>query len=69
VPGAEKEMLGIETLTHVPIERRLIDVAMLSDRELDWLNDYHAAVLDKIGPQLSGEDKAWLEWHCAPLSR
>jgi len=69
VAGADKEMLGFDTLTFVPIEKRLIDVTMLSDRELDWLNDYHAEVLDKIGPQLSGEDKAWLERQCAPLSR
>jgi Xaa-Pro aminopeptidase len=69
VEGAEKEMLGFDTLTFVPIEPSLIDVAMLSDAELDWLNDYHAEVLAKIGPQLSGEDKAWLERQCAPLSR
>ena len=29
---------------------------MLSERELAWLNDYHAEVLAKIGPQLDGED-------------
>jgi Xaa-Pro aminopeptidase len=69
VEGADKEMLGFDTLTFVPIEPALIDVSMLSDRELDWLNDYHAEVLAKIGPQLSGEDKAWLERQCAPLSR
>ncbi len=69
VEGSEKDMLGFETLTYVPIEKKLIDVAMLSDAELKWLNDYHAAVLAKIGPQLSGEDKAWLQRQCAPLSR
>ena len=69
IPGADKEMLGFETLTFVPIEPRLIDVAMLSKAELEWLNDYHAAVLAKIGPQLQGEDKKWLEKQCAPLGR
>jgi len=69
VPGGDKEMLGFDTLTFVPIEKKLIDVSMLSDRELDWLNDYHQQVLALIGPQLSGEDKAWLERQCAPLSR
>jgi Xaa-Pro aminopeptidase len=69
VPGADKEVLGFETLTFVPIEKKLIDASMLSDRELDWLNDYHAAVLALIGPQLEGEDKTWLERQCAPLSR
>ncbi len=69
VPGAEKDMLGFDTLTFVPIEPRLIDVAMLSRAELKWLNDYHAEVLGLIGPQLQGEDKAWLETQCAALAR
>jgi Xaa-Pro aminopeptidase len=69
MPGADKETLGFETLTYVPIDKRLIDARMLSDRELDWLNDYHAKVLALIGPQLEGNDKAWLERQCAPLGR
>ncbi|NUT00149.1 MAG: aminopeptidase P family protein [Sphingomonas sp.] len=69
VDGAEKETLGFETLTFAPIERRLVDVSMLSDAELEWLNDYHAEVLEKIGRRLEGEDKTWLERQCAPLSR
>ena len=69
VPGADKEMLGFETLTFVPIDQRLIDASMLSDRELLCLNDYHAAVLELIGPQLNGEDREWLERQCAPLNR
>lgn len=69
VAGGDKETLGFETLTYVPIDKRLIDSSMLSDRELEWLNDYHAKVLAIIGPQLEGEDREWLERQCAPLSR
>ncbi len=69
VQGGDKETLGFETLTYVPIDKRLIDASMLSDRELKWLNDYHAKVMALIGPQLEGEDKTWLERQCAPLSR
>jgi Xaa-Pro aminopeptidase len=69
VAGGDKETLGFETLTYVPIDKRLIDARMLSDREREWLNDYHAKVLALIGPQLEGEDRAWLERQCAPLSR
>ena len=43
-------MLGFETLTFAPIDRRLIDVEMLDPEELVWLNCYHAHVLAKIGP-------------------
>ena len=67
VEGAEKDMLGFETLTHTPIERRLIVREMLSAQEIDWLNAYHADVLAKIGPRLEGEDRAWLEAACAQL--
>jgi len=67
IEGAEKEMLGFETLTFAPIDRRLIDVQMLEPEELIWLNCYHAHVLAKIGPKLSGTDLAWLQAACAPI--
>ena len=67
IPGAEKEMLGFETLTFAPIDKSLIKVEMLSPAEKAWLNAYHAEVLAKIGPQLEGADRAWLEEQCAPL--
>jgi Xaa-Pro aminopeptidase len=67
IEGAEKEMLGFETLTFAPIDRRLIDVEMLDHEELAWLNCYHAHVLAKIGPQLSGKDLEWLQEACAAI--
>jgi Xaa-Pro aminopeptidase len=67
IEGAEKEMLGFETLTFAPIDRRLIDVQMLDSEELIWLNCYHAHVLAKIGPTLSRSDVDWLREACAPI--
>jgi Xaa-Pro aminopeptidase len=67
LPGAEKPMLGFETLTYAPIDRALIDVALLTDEERGWIDDYHARVKALIGPQLDGDAKAWLEAACAPL--
>jgi Xaa-Pro aminopeptidase len=67
IEGAEKEMLGFETLTFAPIDRRLIDVEMLEPEELIWLNCYHAHVMAKIGPNLSGADLDWLQKACAPI--
>ena len=69
IAGAEKEMLGFETLTFAPIDRRLIDIEMLEPEELIWLNCYHAHVMAKIGPTLSGTDLAWLQQACAPIER
>ena len=67
IDGAEKEMLGFETLTFAPIDRRLVDVEMLDAEELVCLNCYHAHVLAKIGPTLSGADRDWLQRACAPI--
>ena len=67
IAGAEKEMLGFETLTFAPIDRRLVVKAMLSQEEIAWLDGYHRQVVEKIGPNLSGSDRAWLEKACAPI--
>jgi Xaa-Pro aminopeptidase len=67
VEGAEKKVLGFETLTFAPIERRLIDLSLLTDEERAWVDEYHAKVLEIVGPQLEGDAKAWLEEQCAPL--
>src|SRR5919112_2090627 len=61
IAGAEKKMLGFETLTFAPIDRKLVGVELLSPEERDWLNAYHAKVLEVVGPQLDGDAKAWLE--------
>ncbi|HEY5710424.1 MAG TPA: aminopeptidase P family protein [Allosphingosinicella sp.] len=67
VEGAEKKVLGFETLTFAPIERRLIATDMLSADERAWVDDYHVQVLKVVGPQLDGDARAWLEAQCAAL--
>ena len=65
--GAEKKLLGFETLTFAPIDRNLIETAMLTADERRWVDDYHGEVLSIVGPQLEGEARVWLEAQCAPL--
>jgi Xaa-Pro aminopeptidase len=67
VPGAEKEMLGFETLTFAPIDRTLVDPALLSAEERQWLDAYHARVVEVVGPQLEPEVQSWLQEQCRPL--
>lgn len=67
IPGADGPMLGFETLTFCPIERTLIDPSLLTDEERRWLNDYHARVLDVLGPELDADERKWLLDKCAPL--
>ena len=67
VPGGEQPMLGFETLTFAPIDRTMIEPALLTADERAWLNDYHAQVLAVVGPQLTEDAKAWLEGACAGI--
>lgn len=67
IDGSEGKYLTFETLTHVPLDRRLVDKSMLTDREIAWWNDYHAKTREILAPQLEGEDLAWLERECQPL--
>jgi Xaa-Pro aminopeptidase len=59
--GDGATQLGFETLTYTPLDTRLIDRDMLSIPERDWLNTYHRACRDKIGPLLSPQARLWLE--------
>lgn len=63
-----RDMLGFETLTWAPIDRRLIDLALLSGDEIAWLDAYHAQVRDKIGPLVAGAVREWLELATRPLA-
>jgi Xaa-Pro aminopeptidase len=67
IDGGNRKMLGFETLTLCPIDRRLIDDALLAPEEWDWLNAYHARVLKEVGDLLDGPERRWLEAACAPL--
>jgi len=67
IEGAEGAFLGFETLTHVPIDRTLVEPGLLDRDELIWWNTYHARVLEIVGPQLDGQRLAWLKAQCAPI--
>jgi Xaa-Pro aminopeptidase len=60
-------MHGFKTLTWAPIDRALIDPALLDAAERAWLDGYHAEVARKVAPLVEPEVAAWLETACAPL--
>lgn len=61
IKNGEIDMMEFETLTLAPIDLRLVVPEMLSAKERQWLNDYHASVRRTIGPHMSKEDRAWLK--------
>jgi len=66
-PGATRPFLRFETLTLAPYDRALIDPALLTGEERDWIDAYHARVAATVGPSLDEPTAAWLEAACAPL--
>ena len=65
--GAERKLLGFETLTLAPIDTALIEPELLSPRERDWLNAYHARVCDALTPLLDSETASWLAGVTRPV--
>jgi Xaa-Pro aminopeptidase len=69
LPKASKPFLRFETLSLAPFDTRLLDAAMMTPGEREWLDAYHARVLSEIGPLLESETRAWLTEACTPISR
>ena len=67
IAGAEKPMLGFTTLTLAPLDRALIDVALLTPAEVAWIDAYHGRVAAAIGPLLDAAARTWLDGATAPL--
>jgi len=67
IPGGERPMLGFETLTLAPIDRRLVERELLTGEERAQLDAYHARVLAAVGPLVPAEVAAWLEEACVPI--
>lgn len=61
-------VLGFESLTRCPIDKRLINVDMLNRPELTWLNEYHQKVWSEVSPLVEGDVKEWLRQATAELS-
>ncbi|MCG7347254.1 aminopeptidase P family protein [Sphingomonas sp. ACRSK] len=65
--GGDATMLAFQTTSFVPIERRLIEPALLTPAERAWLDAYHAETLRRATPLLDADTRAWLEEKCAPI--
>jgi Xaa-Pro aminopeptidase len=53
--------LKFDTVSLCYIDKSLIDISLLGEKEICWLNDYHSEVYEKLNPFLSEEEKVWLK--------
>jgi Xaa-Pro aminopeptidase len=67
IAGGDKPMMGFETLTLAPIDRRLIVKEMLSADEIAWLDAYHARVAEALSADLDADSRRWLAAATAPI--
>lgn len=67
----EKKFLRFQSLTLIPIQKSLIDVKLMTDAELDWLDSYHAEVWAKVSPRLEEgtPEYEWLKDSCDKIDR
>ena len=59
--------LAFEPVTFVPIDTSPIVPGVLSREQLDWLNNYHRQVFEKLAPRLNEEERDWLAKKCAAI--
>ena len=55
------QFMEFETITFAPIDLDGIDTQYMTKFEIDWLNNYHAQVYEKIAPHLTDEEREWLK--------
>ncbi len=68
IEGGDQPMLGFETLTWCPIDRRLVLPALMTTEELAWLNDYHREVRERLMPLIESQPvREWLVEATQPL--
>ena len=63
----EDEWLAFETLTLCFYDTSLIEMSLMTEDEIDWLNAYHVRVYKEISPLLNNEEKSYLAYKCAAI--
>lgn len=59
-----KKFFAFETLTLAPLDMRLVEDALLTDTEKQWINDYHRRIYKAFASELSAEELNWLARYC-----
>ena len=63
----EDEWLTFETLTLCFYDTSLIEMSLMTEDEIDWLNAYHVRVYKETAPLLNADEAAYLARKCAAI--
>ena len=63
----EDEWLAFETLTLCFYDTSLIEMSLMTDDEIDWLNAYHVRVYKEVSPLLNDEERSYLAYKCKAI--
>lgn len=55
------DFLKFETLTLYPFDLALFETDIMTDEEIEWVNEYHKTVYEKLAPHLSDDERGWLK--------
>ena len=61
--------LQFEPLTFCPIDKSAIDISLMTDEEIGWLDEYHQMVYDRLSPYLDEEVRKWLAVQCEEIGK
>jgi len=67
VESENKGFYAFETITLFPIDQSLIERSLMTQTEIDWLNNYHKMVYEKLSPRLNEAEKLWMKDMCAAI--
>ncbi len=64
------DFLKFETITLFPFDLRLFDTSLMTDTEIEWVNNYHNKVRSILLPRLDTDaERQWLTDKTQPLKR
>ncbi len=72
IPYEETEFgkfYAFETITLCPFDRSLFQTEIMSEAEIEWLNNYHRTVYERLSPELTDDERQWLAAATAPLTK
>ena len=63
----DDEWLAFETLTLCFYDTSLIEMSLMTEDEIDWLNAYHVRVYKEVSPLLNNDERTFLARKCASI--